>query len=305
MYGVYTLNNQLKKQKYQSDKLGFLFEKSNILRDSGKNMHKCCDFITLSADINGEVKPTQISFCRQKYCPTCSRRKSLRAYAIGMRLFEELENDYAFVHMVLTIKNCRADQLRETIRKLHRSSSKLLRGEICGVFKGCLRCLEISYNQTADEFHPHLHCLVAVNKSYFKSRYYVSQETLRNEWANIVGQTFASVYITRIKDPEKAVAEVCKYCLKPIDIDDVGHALAVYENLYMQTKNTRHTQSYGVIRDTLRKLKLDFEKDDELSVLLDIDEFDDLGEMIDGRTCAYAFDRQLQKYIPVETWANK
>lgn len=285
--------------------MGNLFEKSNILRDSGINMHKCCDFITLAADINGEVKPTQISFCKQKYCPTCSKRKSLRAYAIGMRLFEELENDYAFIHMVLTIKNCPAERLRETIKKLHSSSSKLLRSEILEVFKGVLRCLEISYNQERNEYHPHLHCLVAVNKSYFKSRYYVSQQILANEWANIVGQSYASVYITRIKEPEKAVAEICKYCLKPIDIDNVGNALAIYENLYLQTKNTRHTQSYGIIRETLRKLKLDFEKDDELTVLFDIEEFGDLGEMIDGRTQAYAFDRESRRYIPVERWAKK
>jgi plasmid rolling circle replication initiator protein Rep len=302
---VYTLNEQLKKQKFQSDKLGKLFEKSNILRDSGINMHKCCDFITLSADLNGEVKPIQISFCRQKYCPTCSKRKSLRAYAIGMRLFEELENDFAFIHMVLTVKNCTADDLRNTIKKLHTSSSKLLRGEICSVFKGCLRCLEISYNEERNDFHPHLHCLVAVNKSYFKSRYYVSQQVLSNEWANIVGQTYASVYISRIKEPEKAVAEICKYCLKPFSVEDPNKAVLLYEILYSKTKHTRHTQTYGVIRDTLRKLRLDFEKDDELSIEFDLDEFDDLSEVVEGRTCAYAFDRKSKKYIPVETWAKK
>lgn len=299
---MYSLNNKLKRQKFLSDKYGAAFLKSSILHDSGVTMLTCCDHVTLFINNNGVPELSQIFFCKQKYCPTCSRRKSLKAYAVGMKLYEELAKEYAFLHVVLTVRNCEADNIRNTIRLLFKESSALFKSKLCAGFKGVLRCLEISHNEERGDFHPHLHCLVAVRKSYFTSRSYVSVESLRSEWADRMKQTTASVYMSRIREPEKAIAEICKYCVKPLQLE--GVPTHIYEILYMQTKHVRHMQSYGVIRETLAKLKLDFEKTDDIEVEYSLDEFD-INEFFEpGRRVAFSFDRTTKKYRPAETVAN-
>lgn len=299
---MYSLNNKLKQQKYISDKYGSAFIKSSILHDSGIAMLSCCDHVTLFVNDNGEPELSQIFFCRQKYCPTCSRRKSLKAYAVGMKLFEALDSKYSFLHVVLTVRNCAGDNLRDTVRVLFKESSALFRSKLCAGFKGVLRCLEITYNDERGDFHPHLHCLVAVRKSYFTSRQYVSQDSLRSEWADRVQQTTASVYMSRIREPEKAIAEICKYCVKPLQLD--GVPIHIYNILYMQTKHIRHMQSYGVIRETLAQLKLDFERTDDIEVEYSLDEFDVGDVFARGRSVAFSYDRETMKYRPAEVVAN-
>ena len=265
-------------------------------------MLSCCDHVTLFVNNNGVPELSQIFFCKQKYCPTCSRRKSLKAYAVGMKLFEELQKTYAFLHVVLTVRNCGSEHIRDTIRLLFKESSAMFRSKMCKGFKGVLRCLEISYNDERGDFHPHLHCLVAVRKSYFTSRDYVAIENLRSEWADRMKQTTASVYMSRIREPEKAIAEICKYCVKPLQLD--GIPTHIYDILYMQTKHVRHMQSYGVIREALAKLKLDFEDTSDVEVEYSLDEFD-IGDFFEpGRRVAFSFDRQSKKYRPAETVAN-
>lgn len=299
---MYSLNNKLKQQKYMSDKYGTAFLKSSILHDSGVSMSTCCDHVTLFINNDGVPELSQIFFCRQKYCPTCSRRKSLKAFAVGMKLFNELQREYSFLHVVLTVRNCSADGIRDTVRLLYKQSSAMLRSKLCAGFKGVLRCLEITYNEERGDFHPHLHCLVAVRKSYFTSRVYVSVESLRSEWADRMGQTTASVYMSRIREPEKAIAEICKYCVKPLQLE--GVPVHIYEILYTQTKHVRHIQSYGVIRDTLAKLKLDFEETSDVDVEYSLDDFD-VGDFFEkGRRVAYSYDRSSKCYRPAEIVAN-
>lgn len=299
---MYSLNNKLKQQKFLSDKYGTAFLKSSILHDSGVSMLTCCDHVTLFINNVGIPELSQIFFCRQKYCPTCSRRKSLKAFAIGMKLYEQLHTEFSFLHVVLTVRNCAPDNIRDAIRLLFKQSSAMFKSKMCAGFKGVLRCLEISHNEERGDFHPHLHCLVAVRKSYFTSRAYISQESLRSEWADRVGQTTASVYMSRIREPEKAIAEICKYCVKPLQLD--GVPTHIYDILYMQTKHVRHMQSYGVIREALAKLKLDFEDTSDVEVEYSLDDFD-MGDFFEkGRRIAYSFDRTSRKYRPAEVVSN-
>ena len=45
------------------------------------------------------------------------------------------------------------------------------------VIKGYVRKLEITYNKERDDYNPHFHVLIAVNKSYFTDKnYYINQK---------------------------------------------------------------------------------------------------------------------------------
>ncbi|RMH95205.1 replication protein, partial [Stutzerimonas nitrititolerans] len=56
------------------------------------------------------------------------------------------------------------------------------------IAKGYVRKLEITYNKERDDYHPHFHVLIAVNKSYFTDkRYYISQKEWLELWRDVTG----------------------------------------------------------------------------------------------------------------------
>lgn len=296
---MYSLHDDLTAEKKRSEELAKLFRQSPLLRDSGIAIGDCSSTVSFTADGDGVPRLFKVFRCRQKYCPTCQRRKSLRAYAEGMRLAAALQDRFAFLHVVLTVRNCDGAELRHTVQKMNRASSALFRGQLCKTaFKGVLRCLEVSVNRDTETFHPHFHCLVAVNKSYFTSRTYVRQDQLAAAWAELIGQPEAVVYVSRVRDPGAAIAEVCKYCTKPFELQG-KLALQFYEVLYQQTKHLRHIQAFGVVREALRALKIDFEegKDAWEGEDLDLSGFEDLDAIFGGGEHIYRWNEERGKYI--------
>ena len=99
------------------------------------------------------------NFCRQRLCPLCQRRRSLRVFSGFCRVLEQL-SDFKFLHLVLTVPNCEPEALGYTLDIMQKLSSRLFRlPPLKRAFKGIARCTEVSYNKKTDSFHPHFHCL--------------------------------------------------------------------------------------------------------------------------------------------------
>src|SRR5699024_8385779 len=71
--------------------------------------------------------------------------------------------------------NVKAAELEDEINHYNHSFQKhMQRKEIKTIVKGYVRKLEITYNDKRDDYHPHFHVLIAVDKNYFN-----------NIWSNI------------------------------------------------------------------------------------------------------------------------
>lgn len=241
-----------------------ILKNDDFLKDRGELIEHCGDLLHFDADNN----LLSANFCRQRLCPNCQRRKSLKTYSKFKVIAYELEKEgYSFIHLVLTVKNCSGEDLSNTITELFNSSSKFFKCKECKrVFKGVLRCLEVSYSKRECNYHPHLHCLIAVRKSYFTSRYYMKTSTIRELWQRFAGtdylpQCWAS------KCNEGAIAEVAKYAVKPLELDLCDTVrLVVLKELFFALHGRRLLQTYGVIRTTAARLNIDLsdeEKDEE------------------------------------------
>ena len=80
----------------------------------------------------------------------------------------EDEHDKAFIFVTLTAPNVKGENLKDEITKYNKSFKKLVeRIEIAKISKGYIRKLEVTYNKERDDYHPHFHCIFAVDKSYF------------------------------------------------------------------------------------------------------------------------------------------
>lgn len=223
---------------------------------------------------NSERELVSANFCRERFCPMCQRRKALRTYANISKLNEALKGEYDFLHLVLTVRNVHSKELTEATNTLYKSSSKMFKNpRLKQGIKGVLRCLEVSYNNENNTFHPHLHCLCAVRKSYFTSRYYLKQSELRNMWADCLAVNYLPEVSVK-KCDEGAIAEVAKYCVKPLTLDLPAEIRAkVLDALNMALKHRRLLQSYGIVKDTLKALKIDFDSEEATEPAEDVKTF--------------------------------
>jgi hypothetical protein len=202
------------------------------------------------------------NFCRLRMCPMCAWRRSLRLYAHMLRVRDALPG-YEWVLMTLTVPNVAGDALADMITRLHTASRELLKLPELRGFKGWLRCTEVTYSPERRDYHPHLHILAAVRPGYFKGKQYIKQATLQALWQ----RWFPDVQDTDIRKVRgyKGVCEVCKYAVKPLicpeDDDMRAEQARALDTLWSALHGRRLLQSAGVIRDALRRLKIDLEDD--------------------------------------------
>lgn len=283
-----------------------LKSKVSPLRDAAYKLEGCGT--RLGFDNDGELKTA--NFCRLRVCPMCQRRRSLKIGAEFNRIMDYL--DCSWVHLVLTVPNCSADELSDLLDTMQTCSSRLFRMDfVKKAFKGIARCAEVTYNYRRDEYHPHFHCLVAVNKSYFTSRNYIPLLDLRKVFTVICNAAFSGVDVRRKSDawileqaegfdPDcetlyqchmgkanaAAVAEIAKYAVKPLEIGLQGEAL--YKPLaviYYALRNRRLIQTYGSIKEAAKALRVDF------------DTIEDERELDKTNVRIYNWNRSLHKFL--------
>lgn len=262
------------------DKKGF----SSPKIDFGKrheNVHSCSKFLDFGHTISGEHKLYKANFCRDKFCPMCTWRKSKKIYNQVYTCVNHVKNDYQFIMLTLTVPNVSAVELSDTIDEMNYSFTKKFTGyksfeRIC---RGYIKCLEITYNRKRDDYHPHFHVLMAVDKDYFKSDYYLKQDDFLKMWRKAMkNNNITQVDVRKIhfnsKRPElnniaSAVAEVAKYAVKPSDYIFTDSKILTDKVLYTFSTvlyNRRTISFCGIFYD-LRK---------QLGFLKDINDDDDL-----------------------------
>ena len=211
------------------------------------------------------------NFCRVRLCPICAWRRSLKTFGQVSAVVEELSDNYRYVFLTLTIKNCNPNELADTITHLNKSFDLMSKYvAFKRAIRGYFKALEVTHNVQADTYHPHFHVLCAVNKSYFTSRDYISQEKFTRLWKKALKVDYTPVlHVESIKQSKsKAIAEVAKYSTKASDIicfDDWDLTVDTVRVLDNALANRRLTGWSGVMRDAHKKLHLDDSEDGDLT----------------------------------------
>lgn len=121
------------------------------------------------------------SLCKDKFCNNCKKVKQASRMAKFVPMIEELAKDKSIYHMVLTVPNCNGADLNDTIRaKIFKSFKRLNRylNEDLKIknldlskygYQGAIRSLEVTFDK--DDYHPHLHCIIALDKPLEDNRY--------------------------------------------------------------------------------------------------------------------------------------
>lgn len=178
------------------------------------------------------------NFCKNRFCPFCSWLKAKKTAFELLELIKVVEHKekLAFLFITLTAPNVKKDELRDEIDDFNIAFKRLFQSKEFKAFnKGFIRKLEITYNRDRDDYHPHFHLIVAVNKSYFKSRDYMSKRRLLELWQRAKrDNTITQVDIKPCKmDNVKNIMELATYSAKQNDLYSEKNVFdGFYEGLY-------------------------------------------------------------------------
>lgn len=214
----------------------------------------------LSPDVDiGELKLKLYAaqFCRVRHCPVCQWRRSLmwkaKAYKILPKIVEDYPK-YRWLFLTLTVRNCPIAELRETLVWMNKAWQRFSQLKKFPAV-GWIRSTEVTRGKDGSA-HPHFHCLLLVQPSYFAGQSYIKQ----TEWVEMWRQSLRIDYkpilhITPIKQgqqPMQLVPELLKYCVKESDL--VGDREWFLE-LTRQLHKMRAVVTGGILKNYLKALE--------------------------------------------------
>lgn len=225
------------------------------------HMKACNTVITLyKCGHCGKTKVANAHLCRDRLCPTCQYLLSVRRYNEMTQCIEHLGeqvNTMQWRFITLTIKNCDPDKLSYTIDKMFDAWNKIcMRRTIKAALAGWARKLEITYNQEARQFHPHIHILAAFYKGKTPDMY-----DIRKWWKEALDIDYEP--ICDIIEPYKkddreaiqaAIIEAFKYTCKSNQVAEMP--LQDFAELVRAIKGRRIVAFGGIIRKARKELGL-------------------------------------------------
>lgn len=279
--------------------------KAARLRDCGK-----C--LTYRQYDDGSRVLHSMSSCRVRLCPICTWRRSLKVFSQTSEIVDFISKkyDYQYIMLTLTVQSVSGEQLSDTIDNMMRAWRRMINlKRIASACKGWYRALEITHdiypyiteemyngcpdkhiksrrkfyeanglqigdkNPNYDTFHPHIHALICVNKSYFTSRDYLSHDAWVQAWKLSARLEYTPVVDVRrvqgntSQELNRAVCEVAKYSVKGNDYiipDDWDLTVDTVRLLDAALDNRRLVAYGGVLREVKQILKMDDEEDGSL-----------------------------------------
>ena len=201
----------------------------------------------------GEKRFHKASHCRERLCPMCQWRKSIKIFNLVSQVMDRVQERFKNlkpIFLTLTMRNCCGNELSDQLDAiLGKGWVNLVEHyKIRKILVGWYRALEITYdgeklisqkryesrkkeydgkgikpgdlNPNYDTFHPHLHIIFLADKSYFTSKDYMKTVDWVQMWRSAAKLDYDPIcYIRPIHKgrKRKAVAEVAKYTLKDIE----------------------------------------------------------------------------------------
>lgn len=290
-------------------------KKAIINQDNGKTIEENTEIFNRLSECGLDIwidnesgKIGTANFCKNRLCPVCNYRKSNKQWGKLYSVVESHKGKYKYLLITLTVENCKHEELSATIddmlNSLHRFCN---RKKWKRAVKGFARGLEITYNHTADTFHPHFHLLCAVEQDYFfNPDLYISASELTECWKLSANLNYRpSTDIRVVDNDKKAVAEVAKYALKMAEILQANNinskrAKAV-ETLYTAIRSRRLNSLAGCFRlnnkiNSLDDIELDeFENKRNILKLIKAHKNDDYYEWLHSLQ-HYSYSKDTYKF---------
>ena len=252
------------------------------------------------------------NFCKDRLCPMCSWRRSLKIFGQVSKVMDKLneENKYEFLFLTLTTKNVNGENLAEELNELFYGIKKfMLITKIKKSIKGWFRALEVTHNldeksEYYNTYHPHFHIILVVEKNYFKKKeLYITQEEWQTFWQKAMKLNYIPIVdVRKVKpkvgqDIKSAVSETAKYTVKDKDYIIAGNEQLTDESVYTLNfglKHRRLTAFGGKFKEIHKLLNLD---DAETDDLINTDNDDSIRDDIETIIERYKWHIGIKQYV--------
>lgn len=199
------INPNLKKKAKQKLKQ---IEKTQELKGNIKEkLEECLNYVSVTnfGIVTG-------SYCKNKYCPICSKIKEFK----NKTLIEELLNNFSdrtilfttFTTKTITVTGI--EEVKEHREKLTKAYSKLIR-KLKNV-TGYIKKIEVVYTKETNKLNIHIHAILLV-KNYANS--YITQKKWLEHWQEATGDnTIKQVKIIVINKEKESLKKLSNYVAK-------------------------------------------------------------------------------------------
>lgn len=183
----------------------------------------------------------QSSRCKLRWCPICRD--------VSRMIVTTAVNEWLLIQkypkmITLTLKH-NDDPLQVQIKHLYKSFLTLRRrAYFQRLITGGVWFFQLKFNERAQQWHPHIHCLVAGN--------FLPHARLKSLWLKITGDSNV-VDIRPVKDLESCSNEVARYATSPADITAVNLQRAL--EIHYATKHRRICGSWGSAKSLVLRPK--------------------------------------------------
>lgn len=260
---------------------------SERMRDAGfitraYRMRECATII------NNKICPecgksyiSSANLCRDRFCPTCAWRLSVRRFANMCDVLDHISNleQYTAGFLTLTVENCKPDQLRMTIEKMTEDFNRLMcRPAIKKNIVGWARSLEVTANTKRFTFHPHFHIIILFDKVIDEGKY---NAFFKEAWKKAARLPYSPItdfrLITKPRHDDggkgskiyKAVLETFKYAVKSKDMLEMP--VGMFRSLVNALDGVRMVGYGGLIRKMRAALNKDEDKEIEEGETIGVD----------------------------------
>ena len=269
----------------------------NLYKDSGydffinkcRSIDLCCKYWDLDYYRFQSVKDIKrVNLCRDKFCFNCQSMLAIKRQGRFAPQLDLHRKKYKVCHMVVTVPNCQAEELKPLLDKMYKKFPYLMKyfkgqKKVSGInfikygYGGAVRGLEVTYNNITGEYHPHFHCMVLFRSDLDLTQKYTNSYSfdygrhvcdfsdieilIQKIWyllINDIRVTLNSIenlnegYSVRLEDSEGYYHECFKYAIKGAFDPSQGACIYkenVFRVLYEALNGRRMIQGYGLLHN--------------------------------------------------------
>lgn len=290
--------NDWQGKKIMNVKYADLLQELNYKK--AQNVRSCGEILKFKKREDGTLKLEQAWFCKSRLCPMCNWRRSIKHSSQVIKIVDEAVKKYPkgrFLFWTLTTKNVfSGDELKTELARMNAAFNSMLKyKKVSKNILGYLKATEVTVNSKDGSYNQHLHILVFVKSTYFKSSEdYVSQVELTEFWRKALKIDYVPIVNVKAVKPKAnkkekgviaAVYETAKYPVKSIDYltDNHEENLQRVDDLEKGLKRKRLISFGGVFKEIRKELQLDDVEDGNLIHVSSEDEELTTGQVIVAR----------------------
>lgn len=216
---------QFTRHRQYNDQIAGHLVRDPELIELGKRIGNCATVLGLEiAETTDERLETRLRAhrpCNARLCPWCEwrRTKAWRARLLGgLQLLEAQEPKLIPLFLTLTVRNCRLEELKETLQAMNAGWRRMTNGRWFPTDMW-FRRTEITIGSNPFEpnmAHPHFHVLLMVPPSY-TSRNYIKQTEWRARWMSAMRLDYAPVIDIRRAKVRKQIRDALQDGSTPLN----------------------------------------------------------------------------------------